>query len=575
MPSVAAVEHEREAAGARGLELALDRRLPSSILAGCATEVFCAGSCSLRDQPVAELAIVVDGVRHRPAAQRMPRRDRRVLRSGFWATVPIPPRGPGQVELIAEARLADGSTECATLEKIEVVERPEPLPYDGSERLIAICMATYNPDPELFRVQVESIRSQTYSNWMCLVSDDCSEPERFREIEEAIGDDARFVISRAERNQGFYRNFERALTLAPAEAELVALSDHDDRWYPDKLEALAEALESAQLAFSDLRRVDEAGEVRAETLWEGRRSSHGNLASLLVSNTIPGASCLFRREVIERALPFPDGPGWDFHDHWLALVAMSLGDVAYVDRPLYDYVQHPGAVLGRASANKPAQDPERPSPRARARSFMTRWRSMYFYLYLQRDFHARLLLLRCGDRLTSRKRRALRLVTGAARFPLAFAWLAARPARALVRRNDTLGVGGAPRPRDPVVAPGRSCGQDATMRACRPSTPRRSDRGSDAGWPAHDRHRVARDLAVRLSPEREHLGPADGRGTPGDQVHQRAHDRLPPQPVPLERARLPRRGPRRGHLPQRCAGWPRAAPTVSSRRSTPTCGCPG
>ena len=57
---------------------------------------------------------------------------------------------------------------------------------------------------------------------------------------------------------------------------------------------------------------------------------------------------------------FPAGPGWDFHDHWLALVAMALGEVAYVDRPLYDYVQHPGAVLGRAASKQ-----ER-SPRARA-----------------------------------------------------------------------------------------------------------------------------------------------------------------------------------------------------------------
>ena len=42
----------------------------------------------------------------------------------------------------------------------------------------------------------------------------------------------------------------------------------------------------------------------------------------------------------------PDAPGVPFHDHWLGLVAMASGDVAYVDRPLYDYVQHPGAVFG-------------------------------------------------------------------------------------------------------------------------------------------------------------------------------------------------------------------------------------
>ena len=39
-------------------------------------------------------------------------------------------------------------------------------------------------------------------------------------------------------------------------------------------------------------------------------------------------------------------PGVPYHDHWLALVALAGGDLAYVDRPLYDYVQHRAAVQG-------------------------------------------------------------------------------------------------------------------------------------------------------------------------------------------------------------------------------------
>jgi hypothetical protein len=186
--------------------------------------------------------------------------------------------------------------------------------------------------------------------------------------------------------------------------------------------------------------------VRAETLWQGRRHNHANLASLLISNTVPGAACLFRRRVIEYALPFPDGPGWDFHDHWLALVAMSLGEVAYVDRPLYDYVQHPGAVLGRVASGDGSTAGVNPAGLrvrlGRWRGFLDRWRSAYFSLYLQRELHAQVLLARCGAELTRRKRRALRLLVDAARSPLAFAWLAARPARALFGRNETLRVEG-------------------------------------------------------------------------------------------------------------------------------------
>jgi glycosyltransferase involved in cell wall biosynthesis len=462
-----------------GLEVILDRPVPKvlSLPAGRETEFFCIGACFHRHQRVKDITLTVDGLRHRPIAQRMPRAglfrklhpnlppdgarsiDRdpdsgrdpelRSYRSGFWATVAIGPlNGEGELELGLEARLADGTTASARLGTIGVVEPPEPLPHDpqasAGPDLIAICMAAYNPNIELFRDQVESIRAQTYPNWVCVISDDCSEPERFEQVAEIVGDDDRFTLSRFKYNQGFYRNFERALELAPAHADLLALSDQDDRWYPDKLEVLREAIGSAELAYSDLRRVDVAGNVHAETLWEGRRNNHTNFASLLISNSIVGASCLVRRRVIEQAVPFPFGPGWDFHDHWLALVAMAIGDIAYVDRPLYDQVQHPDAILGRVGAGQAEAETDKPR-RLRdripnPRGFLNRWRSAYFSLYLQREFHARMLLARCDQGLTRRKRRALRLMVAAAGSPLALAWLVVRPARALWGRNETLGL---------------------------------------------------------------------------------------------------------------------------------------
>ena len=385
---------------------------------------------------------------HDPDSPRDP--ELRCYRSGFWGAIPIGPhQWPGEVKLSVEARLADGTTARAPLATIAIVGRaPAPArasrPGSTEKPLIAICMATFNPEIELFRAQVESIRAQTDRSWICLISDDRSEPDRFEAIAETVAGDERFVLSRSDDHLSFYRNFERALAMTPPEAELVALCDHDDRWYPDKLAALRGAIGSAELAYGDLRLVDTDGRMRGETFWEGRRNNNTNLASLLLSNTIPGAACLFRRRVIDRALPFPDGPGWDFHDHWLALVAMALGDLAYVDRPLYDYVQHRGAVTGRVASDQ-ARSPRAESGSLRARLRQRRglrgsWRASYFGAYRQRELHAQVLLARCGSALTARKRRALRLMVGADRSPLAFAWLVARPARALLGRNETLGI---------------------------------------------------------------------------------------------------------------------------------------
>ena len=198
----------------------------------------------------------------------------------------------------------------------------------------------------LFDTQVRSLQAQTDQRWVCVISDDCSSERRFEQIQALVGEDPRFTLSRSTARLGFYRNFERALTMVPADAGLIALCDQDDRWYPEKLSVLRRSLGQATLVYSDQRLVTAEWHVLRDTLWRGRRNNHDDLASMLVANTITGAAMLFRRDVAELALPFPDTPGFQFHDHWLAAVALAAGEVAYVDRPLYDYVQHPGAVFG-------------------------------------------------------------------------------------------------------------------------------------------------------------------------------------------------------------------------------------
>jgi glycosyltransferase involved in cell wall biosynthesis len=344
------------------------------------------------------------------------------------------------------ARLASGAELVAPLGQIEVTAAPEPPSHPGLPTdTIAICMATFEPDMTLFRTQVDSLRAQTDTGWICLVSDDCSSAQRYAQIEAELTGDDRFVLSRAPRHLGPYRNFERLLGLVPAQAQLVALCDQDDRWYSEKLATLRGALGSAQLVYSDQRLVALDGRVQRETLWQGRRNNHTNLASLLVASSVTGAACLFRRELAELALPFPDTPGWQFHDHWLGLVALASGEVAYVDRPLYDYVQHGDAVVGQVAGGAPwGERPSRgwrlafralrSSPRrlrAGVPGLLRGWRSSYFYAYLAREVAAQALLVRCAGTLTPPKRRALKRFVAAAHSPFAATWLTARPLRAL------------------------------------------------------------------------------------------------------------------------------------------------
>jgi len=104
--------------------------------------------------------------------------------------------------------------------------------YERIDTPIAICLATYNPDPGLLRRQLDSIRAQTRRDFTCLIHDDGSRLERWAAIEELARTDERFRVFRAEHNRGFYRNFEAALALVPPLTPYVALSDQDDLWYP-------------------------------------------------------------------------------------------------------------------------------------------------------------------------------------------------------------------------------------------------------------------------------------------------------------------------------------------------------
>ena len=430
------------------LEVSLDAALPAELAVGSGTALFVTGTCFVPGRRVAALSLLVDGEEQPVMAEAMPRldllRERRAptsYRSGFWGLARV--RGPrldaAPLELALRARMADGGTATAALGRIPIAAPIAPAVRGEPE--VAIAMATYDPPMDLFRRQIDSIRAQTHRDWVCVVSDDCSPPERFAELRAALAGDARFVLSRAPRRLGFYRNFERALALAPAGARYVALADQDDCWNPDKLATLVAAVGGARLVYSDMRVVRAGGEVVADTYWGLRRNNHADMATLLVTNSVTGAASLFPRDLLDDALPFPPAQFPHFHDHWIALCALAGGEIRYVDRPLYDYVQHGDAFVGHARANRMPSLRERFGRlRIDTRERVRLWREHYFGDACRLMQFATVLQMRYGERMTAPKRRALAEFTRGDRSLLPVARLAVSGAREIVgQRRETLG----------------------------------------------------------------------------------------------------------------------------------------
>src|SRR5512133_2192631 len=223
-------------------------------------------------------------------------------------------------ELEVEGRLVRAD-EVGFIRHEPTLQRCRRRPRDPTV-VIAVCLAVHRPEPARLERQLASLDAQRDVAWTLVREDD-------------------------EQGSGSWRAFERCYARVGREADLVAPCDQDDVWHPSKLATLSAALGAgATLAFCDLRIVDGAGAVLSPTYWTNRVATWDDLGAELQTNVVTGAACLVLRDVLDVALPFPDELAGSFHDHWLAVCALAVGRLAYVDLPLVDYVQHGGNVVG-------------------------------------------------------------------------------------------------------------------------------------------------------------------------------------------------------------------------------------
>jgi len=346
------------------LAYGLDTPLPDEVFVGGGLVLHIRGWCYSSDGPLSSLEVVAANVvipipNHSWAridvfADQCPSKDRSgySLLSGFEGFLPFDATVRNrEVTLTLRAILKSGDIIERPLGSIQLLAGYGALPtavdWRGQGPRVAICMATYNPPLALFKAQVASLQAQTHTNWVCIIMDDYTEHEHFHRIRYLLKSDPRFFLFQNRRRQNFYRNFQEALRRTPVDADFIALCDQDDVWNPDKLQALLAAFKTdTQLVYSDARVVDASGLVRSETFWILRRNNFSDLSTLMVANTITGAASMIRASLLADILPFPQPIGPAFHDHWIGLAALLKGSIGYVDRPLYDYIQHADGVIG-------------------------------------------------------------------------------------------------------------------------------------------------------------------------------------------------------------------------------------
>lgn len=207
-------------------------------------------------------------------------------------------------------------------------------------------MATYNGERYL-RAQLESILSQLGEDDELVIQDDGSTDATLAILRECA--DPRMRIERNDRNLGVIRTVE--IALGRAHGAYVFLSDQDDIWLPGRVERALTLLGSHDLVVVNCRVVDEALKTVNEDFFVYMDSGPGFLRNLY-RNTFLGCCMSFRRELLERALPFPQPI--PMHDMWIGLVATVWGSVCFHPEALVLYRRHESAVTSTAT-DRPAR----------------------------------------------------------------------------------------------------------------------------------------------------------------------------------------------------------------------------
>lgn len=203
-------------------------------------------------------------------------------------------------------------------------------------------MSTYNGEKYLSE-QIESIRAQSVKNWSLLIRDDGSKDSTVDIIKKYVLKDERitFINEMDIKNVGVHRSFYELIKYD--EADFYFFCDQDDFWKEDKISIFLKKINleeqhNPHLYYSNLSTVDKNLELIKYKLYSKQQDIYSNI----VGNKVAGCVMMINASLAEKWV-FED---IGLHDSFLVMMALSMGNVIFIEEPTILYRQHESNVIG-------------------------------------------------------------------------------------------------------------------------------------------------------------------------------------------------------------------------------------
>lgn len=213
--------------------------------------------------------------------------------------------------------------------------------------MVDILLASYNGEKYIAQ-QIDSILSQTYSNWMLYINDDCSSDDTVKIIErysKQYPDKIIYTVN--DKNSGnagtnFFNMIKKS------KADIIMTCDQDDVWLNDKVENCVNALKGENeptLVHTDLKLIDADNNIINDSMMKLQHiNPHRNSTNkLIVQNTVTGCTMAFNRALAD-IIKIPKGQ--PVHDWYIAVVASLFGKIKFIDKADILYRQHSDNYCG-------------------------------------------------------------------------------------------------------------------------------------------------------------------------------------------------------------------------------------